>query len=205
MADRRRALRSVAALGAVAAAVALAGCAAAPAVTPAPSASIPAVTAAPATAAPSPSEVVATDVAVTDAPASPDVTPEPSVAAAVDPCSLLTLAEARALVGGIKVPAGGPEGDPPTRCVWPTPTSGEVGQVEIDIGDGAAKTLDIDRQLGHELTAVPSLGDEAWLEPDTVFVRVGGTWTAIHLVILNDPTENDAHLLKAAALVASRL
>jgi hypothetical protein len=191
--------------------IVLAGCAASSVATPAPPASTPAVSAQAATPQPSATDVAATvQPAVSDSPIMADASPSPSApdatpAAAVDPCALLTLVEARALVGGIKAGAGGPEGDPPTRCVWPTPTSGSVGQVEIDVGDGAFKTLGVERTLGHDLKAVPALGDEAWLEPDTVFFRVGATWVAIHLVMLNDPAANDAPLLKAAALVASRL
>lgn len=215
MADPRRPLGSALRVATVLAVAALlAGCAGSTAATPA-AAVAPAGTASITPQAsqgdvtanqPEATDAGPTDLPPTDVPPSPEPTPEPTVAAAaVDPCGLLTLAEARALVDGIKVPAGGPEGDPPTRCVWPTPASGSVGQVEIDVGDGAAKTLDIERQLGHDLKAVPSLGDEAWLEPDTVFFRTGDTWVAIHLVMLNDAAENDARLLTAAALVASRL
>jgi hypothetical protein len=129
-------------------------------------------------------------VAPTDQPTLADVvTAEPTdaptdapTAALPDPCKLLTQDEADTLAG-IKLGSPIAEGDPVTNCVWPTPPTGSVAQVEVGVGDGAKKFLDIDKDiLGHDFAQVPNLGDEAWVEDDTVFVRVGELWFSLHLV-----------------------
>jgi hypothetical protein len=121
-----------------------------------------------------------------DAPSAADAaTPEPTAtptATLPDPCKLLTQAEADQLAG-IKLQGPLPEGDPPTNCAWPTPLTGPVAQVEVGVGDGAKKFLDTDKDvLAHDFAQVSGLGDEAWVEDDTVFVRVGDLWFSLHLV-----------------------
>jgi hypothetical protein len=163
---RGRRLRSTAVILGLLASASLSGCGAAT-ITPYP----PAATKAP---------------VASDAPSAADAaTPEPTATpttALPDPCKLLTQAEADQLAG-VKLQGPLPEGDPPTNCVWPTPLTGSVAQVEVGVGDGAKKFLDIDKNvLAHDFAQVAGLGDEAWVEDDTVFVRVGDLWFSLHLV-----------------------
>jgi hypothetical protein len=123
----------------------------------------------------------------------------------VDPCSLITRAEANA-VAGTKTGAPLPEGDPATRCVWPTPTSGAIGQVELDVGDGAKKAYDIDATvLKHSFKPVAGLGDEAYVEDGSVFFRKGDTWVGIHIVRLDDSKTWTPKLIALAMTVAGQI
>ena len=111
-------------------------------------------------------------------------TPPPAASptmAALDPCSLITKQEADQLTG-VSVQDPQPAGRPPMRCVWPTPLTGPVGQVEVDVGDGAKKFMDIETTIGHQLDSVAGLADEAVIEDSTIFFRSGPTWVAIHVV-----------------------
>ena len=167
---RGRRLRSSTVILGLLACVALAGCGTA-VVTPFPAAQPSAATQPP---------------AASDAPSAADaVTAEPTAtptATLPDPCKLLTQAEADQLAG-IKLQGPLSEGVPPTNCAWPTPLTGPVAQVEVGVGDGAKKFLDTDKDvLQHDFAQVSGLGDEAWVEDDTVFVRVGDLWFSLHLV-----------------------
>lgn len=131
--------------------------------------------------------------------------PSDSAAPAVDPCSLIQQAEAEQLVGG-KLGDPQPAGNPPVRCVWPTLPTGETRQVELDYGDGAKKSYDVDNTiLHHKFTAVPGIGDQAFAEDDAIFFTKNGTWVAIHVVLLNDPAQNAAGLVTLAKIVAARV
>ncbi len=156
-------------------------------------------------AAPTGASTAATASAPSDS-ASADATDAASPAA-VDPCSLITLKEAEAVVGGVTLQAGVPAGNPtPDRCVWTAPPTASIAQVEIDVGDGAKKSYDIDHDvLKHTFTTVPGLGDEAYQEDDAIFFRVGSTWVALHIELLNDPSANVVPMQKLAAAVAGRL
>lgn len=129
----------------------------------------------------------------------------PSEPAILDPCSLISRDEAAALVGGsLRKPM--PAGQPPTLCMWPTPLSGAVRQVQIDLGDGVVKFLEIDRDtLGHAFTQPAGIGDEAWFEPGNVFFRVGEQWVGIHTVGGPGGAKGERRLLDLARIVASRL
>lgn len=123
-----------------------------------------------------------------------------------DACTLLTLQEATKLAGtplDPATPAG--QGEAVTLCQYTGPTSGPVAQVEVYVGDGAKKILDIDRQLQHTINPLPATGDEAYEEDGNVFVRKGDVWAAVRLVRLNDPAENRDPLRAAAAIVVGRL
>ncbi len=134
-----------------------------------------------------------------DAPAG---TPTP---APVDPCSLVTRAEANAVAGVQTLPPE-PAGDPPTRCVWATPTNGAIGQVELDIGDGAKKAYDIDNTvLKHAFKPISGLGNEAYAEDGSVFFRKGDTWIGIHIVRLDDSKLWMPKLIALAMTVAGRI
>ncbi|MEN3609476.1 hypothetical protein [Plantactinospora sp. ZYX-F-223] len=122
-------------------------------------------------------------------------------AASLDPCALVTKAEAEKL-------AGTPLEDAvPIRetCSYTGPVTGPTAQVEVYVGDGAKKFLDIERELGHEIWPLPGVGDEAYAEDGAVFVQKGGQWVAVKLVLLNDPKESRKPLEEVAGTVASRM
>ncbi|PZG21168.1 hypothetical protein C1I95_08100 [Micromonospora craterilacus] len=161
-----------------------------------------------------------------EAPRSPGADRDPSVTTAVDPsasadpvdddasaappdkpapqgCDLVTDQEAAAVVG-VKL---GPKTASAQGCVWTAPPTGPTGQLEVYVGDGAKKTLDIARTLKHELEELPEVGDEAYLDgtSNDVFVRKGDIWVVIHLVRLNDPKENREPMVKLGRVVADRM
>jgi hypothetical protein len=122
-----------------------------------------------------------------------------------DPCSLLTQDEADTLAG-VKLGAPMPSGDPTSLCVWPTPTTGSVAQVEVGVGDGAKKFLDIDKDtLGHTFTQISGLGDEAWQESDTIFVRSGTLWFSLHLVKLDSSPNDQSNMAALAKTILGRI
>lgn len=131
----------------------------------------------------------------------PPATETTGAATAFDPCSLVTKAEADALAGiTLDAPQKAPE-----SCLYPGPTTGPIGQVEVYLGDGAKKFLEIERTLQHELTPLGGVGDESYRGESTTFVRVGSTWAALHLVRLNDPAENAGPLTELTRTIAARL
>lgn len=152
--------------------------------------------------------VAGTDVvAESDVPAGPEVTPDDAVppaaapAPTVDPCTLVPKAAAERL-------AGTPLEEPvaaPGSCTYTGPVSGPTAQVEVYVGAGAKKILDIDRELGHDLKPVPGVGDEAHLEDGAVFVNAGDVWVAIRLVSLADPAASRQALQDLARDVVTRL
>ncbi|MEV4626779.1 hypothetical protein AB0J90_10890 [Micromonospora sp. NPDC049523] len=119
----------------------------------------------------------------------------------VDACALVTKQDAE-LVAGTPVDDAVPVRD---TCSYTAPVSGPTAQVEIYVGDGAKKILDIDRELGHEFWELPGIGDEAYAEDGAVFVSKSGQWVAIRLVRLNDPAENREPLEDLARQVAARM
>ena len=155
------------------------------------------------TATPSAAAVAVSAPAGASAPASAAA----SLPTAPDPCVLLTLNEASTLAGtklqaGTEAGAGGEK----TLCQYTGDPNGPTAQVEIFVGDGAKKALDIDRDnLGHTFTNVSGIGDEAAQEDDAIFVRKGTTWIEINLVLLNDAAQNVQPMQTAAKLAASRL
>jgi hypothetical protein len=158
-----------------------------------------------AAATPAPTQApAATDTAIADAATAMD-TPLATDAPPPDPCRLLTQDEADTLAG-VKLGAPMPSGDPTTLCVWPTPTTGSVAQVEVGVGDGAKKFLDIDKDtLGHAFTQVAGLGDEAWQESDTIFVRTGTLWFSLHLVKLDSDPNDESNMAALAKTILGRI
>lgn len=136
---------------------------------------------------------------------------KPSVTAGPDgaphPCALLTQSEAEALAGtplAAGIESG--QGDDKTLCQYVGPTTGPLAQVQLLVGDGAKKTLDIDRDiLEHSFTTLSGVGDEAYQEDDNVFLRKGDTWVSINLSRLNEPDENVDRMKTAAREIADRL
>jgi hypothetical protein len=122
----------------------------------------------------------------------------------IDPCKLLTQAEATTLAG-VKVNAAVEAGAAGTQtlCQYTSDPSGPTAQVEIISGDGAKKELDIDRDtLGHPFTSVTGIGDEVDQEDGNIFIRKGDNWVDINLVKLNDPAENVKPMQTAAKIIA---
>jgi hypothetical protein len=135
--------------------------------------------------------------------ASPTELASPSVVS-FDACELVTKAEAETLAGTPVDPGQAVNPSEPS-CTYTAPPTGPLGQVQVFVGAGAKKTLDIDRELQHEFTEVPGIGDEAWEENNAIFFRSGTTWVAIELVRLNDPAENREPLEALAKIVVLRL
>jgi hypothetical protein len=125
----------------------------------------------------------------------------PANAEKINPCSLVTKAEADQLSGVTLQPA--------IRtlqlCTFPTPTSGTVAQLEIFVGDGAKKYFDIDKiDLAHPFHRVPGVGDQAWAEEGAIFVEAKGIWFGLRLTRL-DEVDTGPALARLAAAVAGRL
>nr|MDT0660613.1 hypothetical protein [Micromonospora sp. DSM 115978] len=121
----------------------------------------------------------------------------------VDPCALISAAEAEQL-------AGTPLDDPvpaPQACTHTGPATGPTAQVEVYVGDGAKKQLDIERELGHDLRPVSGAGDEAYIYVDgaMIFVNRSGLWFSIRLVLLDDPVEYRESLEALARTAAGRI
>jgi hypothetical protein len=123
-------------------------------------------------------------------------------AADIEPCDLVTQDEASTLAGTPveeAVPVTG-------MCQYTGPVDGPLAQVEVHVGDGAQKILEIDRDtLAHEFTEVPGIGDEATAEDGAIFLRVGTTWVALRLVSLEDDAVYAPRLVDLARIVADRL
>jgi hypothetical protein len=128
---------------------------------------------------------------------------EPTAEPTVDACSLVLPAEAEQLAG---IPLD--DAVPAKRsCRYTAPPSGPVAQVEVYVGDGAKKQLDIERQLGHELQPITGAGDEAyiWVDGTMVFVSRSGLWFSIRLVRLDDPAGYREPLESLARTAAGRI
>ncbi|GIF53584.1 hypothetical protein DFJ67_4554 [Asanoa ferruginea] len=125
----------------------------------------------------------------------------PTIAALPDACGLLPQAEAEAIVG---TPLDPPRAIRDT-CTYTGPVTGPTAQVEIYVGDGAKKFLDIDRELGHTFAELSGIGDEAHLEDGTVFFAKGGVWVGIRVVRLVDAATLAKPLEKAARAAVGRM
>lgn len=118
-----------------------------------------------------------------------------------DPCALVTQEEAERLAGTALEPGQDLEG----TCTYPAPESGPTAQVEVFAGESGKNYYDAERGLGHELKPLDGIGDEAWLEDGSVFLRVSGQWVAIRLVRNEEPSRFDEPLEELARTVAGRL
>ena len=156
-----------------------------PTPTPVPSPTLPPVT-------PTPAQVV-----------TPSAVAPATMAAALDPCALLTEADASAFLG-ITVLPGQPSNPDNPSCTYNTPTTGPTAQLAIYLGDGAKKFYDIDKQLQHAFTPVPDLGDEAYAEANGIFFRQGELWVGISFLLL-DTKDHSQKLAELARTVSSRL
>jgi hypothetical protein len=117
--------------------------------------------------------------------------------------SALVYQEVPDLPGAVSIPT-----EPMTPGAVVTPTGFTPGhgagsdQVEVYVGDGAKKILDIDRELEHEIWPLSGIADEAYAEDGAVFLNKSGQWVAIRLVSLNDPKESRKPLEDLARKVA---
>src|SRR3954454_24102086 len=116
-------------------------------------------------------------------------------------CKLVTQSEADTL-GGTKL---NPASQVADSCTFTGPTDRSVAQVEVFVGDGAKKFLDIDRELDHTFSPVNGAGDEAYYEENTAFARKGEVWVALRLTRLNDPAENQPKLESLIRTITSRM
>jgi hypothetical protein len=162
-----------------------------------------------------PTRAPTTEVPTTDGPvtvetqptqtAAPPTDPPPTITAAPplpEACELVQQAEAEALAGTPLDPPVESEG----MCMRTGPVTGPTAQVEVYVGDGAFKMLEIDRDtLAHPFTEVDGIADEVWQEDNHIFLRKGTTWVAIRLVLLNDPVANEQPMRDLAAIVATRM
>lgn len=157
------------------------------------------------TTAPAPSQAGATAPTKTAAGATTSTAAVATVAKKLpDPCVLLTKADAEALVGmklqdGVK---SGPDDD--VLCIYTAPPIGRVAQVEIGLGDGAKKFLDIDRELKHVIEPLSGVGDEAFIEEFVVFFRVGTRWNSLRLVVIDDFDPYRDGLIALAKKIAAK-
>ncbi|SBT51888.1 hypothetical protein [Micromonospora narathiwatensis] len=128
--------------------------------------------------------------------------PTPSGPAALpDACSLVRKPEAEKLAGTGLDDAQAVQ----DTCTYTAPVTGPTGQVEVYVGDGAKKYLDIERDLGHEVRPLSGVGDEAYATLEGFFINKGGVWVAVRLVRLNDPAENRQALEALARTVGTRM
>jgi len=119
----------------------------------------------------------------------------------VDVCPMFSKAEAEKLAG---TPLGTGEAASGS-CIYNSSPTGPTAQVSVFVGAGAKQALDTDRGLDHTFETIPGLGEEAYLEETTIFVRVGQTWGEISLVRFNDNAANRKPLIAAARLLGSRM
>ncbi|MFJ6197538.1 hypothetical protein [Micromonospora sp. NPDC092111] len=137
----------------------------------------------------------------TELPVADEPTAAPTTAALPDACALVPKADAEQ-VAGTPLEDAVPVRD---TCSYTAPVSGPTAQVEVYVGDGAKKMLDIDRELGHDFTTLTGIGDEAYLEDGAAFFAKSGVWVAIRLVRLNDPAENRTPMEALARAAAGRM
>ncbi|MER7443068.1 hypothetical protein [Micromonospora avicenniae] len=144
----------------------------------------------------------AVEAPLPEAPATSDEpSPTTQAPAAVDACALVTKKEAEELAG-TKLDDAVPVRE---SCTYTAPAGGPTAQVEVFVGDGAKKYLDIERELGHELRPLAGVGDETYVSFEAAFVNRSGLWVAVRLVRLNDPEENREPLERIAGTVAGRI
>ncbi len=106
-----------------------------------------------------------------------------------DPCELVTLTQAEALISGAELLAGlGVHTDDPTdrTCTYTAPPNAPAAQVEVLLGPRAQAALN-DNPDGRKLTSVPVIGHEAHEEDGAIFFRKKTTWVAIRVSGPADP------------------
>ncbi|MEV0036974.1 hypothetical protein [Streptomyces sp. NPDC050804] len=126
--------------------------------------------------------------------------PSKSPVAAGDPCGIVSQEEAETLADSKLNPA-----EPLAEtCTYTGLASGPSAQVEVYVGDSARNYLDAERGIGHELSPLSGVGEEAYLEDGSVFFRTSGQWISIRLVRSVPPEETREPLEDLARTVAAR-
>lgn len=152
---------------------------------------------------------VVADSAASAVPSSDGAGPSDGIPEHADACEVLERTEAQAVVARRLMAAApaGVEFGKATYCTYAGyPDDPGVGQVEVFIGDGAEKALQIDRDtLKHDFRRIDGLGDECWAEDGQVFFRAGSTWVTIRVVLLEEDPEKAGRLEAAARIVLGRL
>lgn len=143
-------------------------------------------------------------VSPTAVPATP---PGPTIdLAAIDPCELVTKAEAEAILGlGVDDPHRNDL--PETRsCTYYAPPTGPVGKVDVFVGQGAENVLNFNRDLlNHDFTEVADVADEAYEKPYEFYFRKADVWVVIAVVRIVPAEEIQDRLEKAARTAATRV
>ncbi len=120
-------------------------------------------------------------------------TSNPAIATAttlpIDPCDLVTQAQAEALTGTSLLAGLAVRTDVPTdrTCTYTQEPDSPEAQVQVLLGAGAKQALDTDRGLGRAFTDVPLIGHEAHEETGALFFRKKDTWVAIRVSGGDDP------------------
>ena len=153
------------------------------------------------------SKASATTTPATGAPATTTATTAPAAKAPPDPCSLVSRAQAEKVVGIPLQPAVKAGTADDMLCQYTSNPSGPTAQVEVFVGAGAKKNLDIDKDtLKHDFKTLTGVGDEAYLEADNVFLRKGTVWVGINVVALDTPaTQVQSGLTALASTIAGEL
>ncbi len=138
-------------------------------------------------------------------PASASTSASPA-ATVPDPCTLLTLAEAKKLAGSTLAPGvDSPSPDPasPASCTYTAPPTAPSGQVELFVSLAVPRALLIDRAVKHKFVTVPGIADETIEEPENsnIFIRKGSLWVYLNIPFGATP----ATLQRGARLIASRM
>jgi hypothetical protein len=130
--------------------------------------------------------------------------------ARVDPCTLLTMEEAEAIVR-VKLDRPAPVnlGSARPSCTFHGFPTGPVAKVDVMVGGGAEALLATDRRLNEAdpdaFSPVEELGDEAYIRRSAVYFRQGDTWTVVAAVRLIDEAMLREPLIAAGRAVAARL
>jgi hypothetical protein len=150
-----------------------------------------------------PSRSTAADIPAWPTPAAPGASSTPAGPAPLpNPCDLVTKPEADALAA---TPLNAPT-HVGYLCMYTSPVTGPLAQVEVSVGDGPKKALDIDRDtLHHPFTSVVGIGDEAVTEDGMIFFRKADIWVGIRLVRGLDPDKSADRLQSAARTAAGRM
>jgi hypothetical protein len=92
-------------------------------------------------------------------------------------------------------------------CQYDADPNGPTAQVQVFVGAGAKTFLDLDKDtLKHDFSTLTGIGDEAYLEPGTVFVRKGTLWVAVEAVVLDTPADQvQAALTSLAGVIAGEI
>ena len=121
-----------------------------------------------------------TTPAASDQPAGPSVAPQQSTSqagAAVDPCTLITQAEAAAALGG-SVDAGQQAAAGASSCLWSGNDPSKIASTDgVEVSVITVSTFDKSHKAGSGITVtpVPGLGDEAY------FVDLGIGYMNLHV------------------------